>query len=429
MLRGAGEYYADCLVKEADDCYHLYGTSAYEGHKPTKDTLTDLVMLRAVLPLLVRHTKGKESEKYAEILSHLPPYHFAELTSSEVDENGLLRGGIGAGTPARADRKVLTCGIKEDGSYLKVMQHNPALEEYGFPDIEMSPIFPAGILGLHNKGSFLYDAVCNSVLLHKRYHEACMEWCMMPLYLSRLGLAEYFLPVMREFLEVYQGFVNGFGAEANEAGCKTYFRPSGYFSKVKSTDTGKETTVAVVPYAHFDFETDPLVLAGCVEALFQSYDRVLRLFPAIVREDNGGFLLYGAGGFTVQGEKNGDDFLATIDTEGRSACKIALPYRFDGHVYTYLKLTDKRDFVLTDTPRTRYESEELLDFGILATGTRLLISSQPIETVIVENERPADPNPAYKQNGVCFLGTPPLVEGSHRAACCKENTAGGNPEA
>ena len=79
---------------------------------------------------------------------------------------------------------------------------------YGIPDPEMAPVFPAGVIGLANRDSELFQAAVTQLRLHPKAEVTdptslckpasmtgeegigCMGWCPYPIALARLGLAE-----------------------------------------------------------------------------------------------------------------------------------------------------------------------------------------------------------------------------------------------
>ena len=211
VMRGAAEFYLGMLQKETDGLYHIHGTTAYEGTPLFHDTLTDLVMVRALFGALMRYASPEEKTLYTDILTHLPEPVLVQPDADEVKDGRLLLG-IGAGRPVHGEGLVLTVGRDDDGNPVRKNYGDPAKECYGFPDTEMSPLYPAGIFGLKDKGTPLFDAMTNQILLHHTADE-CMYWCMMPLYLARMGMAEELYRHMESMAGTWLSYPCGLGAE------------------------------------------------------------------------------------------------------------------------------------------------------------------------------------------------------------------------
>ena len=399
MMRGAAEFYLGMLEKGEDGLYHIRGTTAYEGNAPTDDTLTDYVMIRALFPALAAYCEGEERERLNDAVSRLPGPMLMELEESDWDGR-VFTFGIGKGREPLGDGRVFGIGYR-DGEPVRKSYGDPDCPKrgYGFPDIELSPLYPAGIFGLKDRGTPLFDNMTNQLMLHGTGSQ-CGHWNMLPVYLARMGRGDLFAENCRGMLESNQGFLNGFNAESGEGGC-----PGGWpqWYEYTETESREKYGVATGDFTHFDFETGPILAMGIIESLLQSHEGVIRVFPAVKEGEDAAFLLYAQGGFLVGGERTGEGCVVTVTSLRGGGCTVCLPgssgwrgYRRTGETYAEL-----------DVPAGG-NCETEVRFDCLGAGETVLLTTVPLgelETVGVEASAP---NPGWKRCGGVSLGSPGL---------------------
>ena len=395
VMKGAAEFYLDILKKEADGLYHIHGTTAYEGTPPFHDTITDLVMIRALFGTLKAYVSEEERRIYEDILSHLPEYSLVPMDADEK-KGDILQYGIGKGRPVQGSGMVLSVGKDDDGN--PVRKNRGDLEKciYGFPDTEMSPLYPAGIFGLKDKGSLLFDAMTNQILLHP---EICMCWCMMPLYLARMGMAADLYRHMETMIRTWLIYPNGLGTERTYGGqgCLERLR----YNDVLDLGTGTLTKMEEYGFQHFDMETLPIVAHGVCESLLQSYDGVLRICPAVDKEASVRFCLYGEGGFKVSCNAAPDHFCLTIESLRGEICRVKLPEHIAMDSIC-VHLDGKQMQAVWENA----ENETYLMFETPPAGSTIVITDgrdfEPDEFACVI------PNACWKTCGNVHLGTPAI---------------------
>lgn len=396
LMRETALFYLGLLKKDEMGVYHIYGTTAYEGNRPTDDTLTDLTMVRALFSALLPFAGDELAELLQDVLSALPDPIRVPL--SEEDWNGeVLTRGIGKGQRPFGDLTVFAAGLR-NGEPARIMKKEP---EYGFPDIELCPLYPAGIFGLKDRGSPLFDTMRNQILIGGRVD---MEWSMYPVYLARMGMAKELREMQKTMLERFQHFPNGFNAETGNFPCKD--APRWYH--VKNTDTGAVSKVDSAPFTHFDFETIPIVAQSVVEALLQSHEGVIRLFPALEETESASFSLFAEGGIGVSAQCGPEGFLAVFDVCGDAGFCAVLPERFDsGALFLYRRTGS--GYVECALRRTQKGNETALDLRDALHGARYLLISVPLTSLLVSSLAPALPNDNMKECGQVCLGSPRLL--------------------
>lgn len=306
VLRGVGEYYLDKLREGDDGRLHILQTQGYEGSPLWDDSITDLSMIRAVFGALTELLPAEDAAPYASALDRLTDFEPADFLPGELAEDGTIARGIGKGLVPR-DERVLSIGRDGNGQRMRRTFADPANDYYGFPDTEMAPLFPAGLTGLGDRDSALFRRIYNSVCMHHevsfpadhpdRPGEWCMGWCMMPIYLARMGLSDLLVKQIGQTIEGWMRFPQGFGlyTPSDRAVIAERFRQY----RLNAEDIGEQRQVNSWNYRHFDYETLPILASAINEMLLQSYDGILRLFPAVRETERYAFRLAASGGFSV----------------------------------------------------------------------------------------------------------------------------------
>lgn len=321
VMEAVGEYYLTLISKGCDGLWHISGTTAYEGTPLFDDTITDLVMIRVLFGTLAKYADGEKKEKYMDISENLPTYQTVPMDDDETDGNVFLLG-IGKGKPVFGAGKVLSVGKNKNGEPVRKNFGDPAKEFYGFPDTEMSPLYPGGVFGLKDEGTELFDAMKNQILLH-REPEKCMQWCMMPIYIARMGMGEMLWDYVESAISYWQVFPNGFCADCPAGISDVQSRLK--YNRVHELSTGKNGEFEGYGFRHFDMEALPIVAMAACEALLQSYDGLIRICPAIGKDEDVAFCLYAEGGFKVGANICPESFYVCVESLRGEACKIVLP--------------------------------------------------------------------------------------------------------
>ena len=400
VMRGAAEFYLDQLKMAADGYYHIYSTEGYESPMfLMDDSITDLAMIRALFTALIPYLPAEEANDYRERLEKLVPYQTTEFLDDELDENGKFLRGIGKGTKPLTDRVLSTgCnpqhveGLSDPGVEANVFGRekirrtfgNPEHAYYGFPDTEMAPLFPAGTIGIKDKESELYKLIYNSICLHPQVisdrksedYGMCMGWCMMPIYLARMGLAEYLERQFEQTISTWMIYPQGFGTygpydpgEGNVQGSAN----TGFFKKnrLRNLDTGEMTTSPAWKFRHFNYETLPILATAVNEMLLQSYDGIIRLFPAIRKESEASFKLAAMDGRLVEAVYQNGECEVRIDCMRGGRMSVTAE-----HVNGVLSFMD----AVSQTPLIVEEKDGIYSLET-AAGQQILVKSQNADQI------------------------------------------------
>ena len=143
------------------------------------------------------------------------------------------------------------------------------------------------------------------------------------------------------------------------------------------------------------------------DALLQSHEGFLRVFPAVRREDEAVFSLYAEGGFSVCGENNRDGWIVTVESLRGERCLLCLP-AWAGEVYAYR--IGETGPVPAECPAVNAGQDTALELSLRA-GETMLLAGCPAEELRFVPEEASAPNNTMKECGNARLGMPPLHGG------------------
>jgi len=356
VIREVTRFNAACLIAGKDGLYHIVKTSAYEGSPLFDDTITDLAMIRALLPVSIRVGKllghdAVEVAQWQKLLGNLAPFQLVELEPSEFEVKGnerVHRAGLAPGRKL-ASRKVFAVGRSEKGEWIRDrIAGSKEAPYYGLPDPELAPVVPGDLIGLSQQGTDLFNAAVTQVRLHPSATpqsdgvcepadmagggNLCMGWCPYPIALARLGLSEELEAELTNEISTWQFYPQGFG----------HYGPYPVFKKDQElrwhqnmpSSTAKSSSGKQVkfpfptwPFRHFDHETMPILCSAMNEMLLQSHEGVIRIFPSVPKEWDVRFDLAAIGGFRVCAERVGGSIRwLAIESHSGGVCRVVNPW-------------------------------------------------------------------------------------------------------
>ncbi|MDP2337021.1 MAG: hypothetical protein Q8N05_11355 [Bacteroidota bacterium] len=350
----AARFFESLFVKGNDGLYHAKESTGYEGWIKLKDGLTELVYAKtlfatALEALRVSGMDIPEARKWKEILGSLTPLPVVKVSEGLIikEEAGYkMNWGIFKGYAVPTDEIVAAgWGIKEnkwltthyktdDPEYAFLFEGGDNQSKRSelkvldgiFPAVPWSPVFPSGLIGLAQKDSTSFNVMTATTLL---YGTECMGWDPVPIVMARLGLANELAIDLKHFPERWQIYCNGWGhidgsGEINKD-AELFFRTN-MVSVIGSPDAEK-VPLPVWPFRHMSMESMSVLATAMNESLLQSYDGILRIFPAFPANKTGRFTLHAEGGFVVSAEiKSGDVQWICIKSLSGNAFKLELPW-------------------------------------------------------------------------------------------------------
>lgn len=330
-------FYLDLLKKDENGIYHMHNTQCYEGSPLMDDAVTDIVIIKKLFEVMYKYTGN---ETYKNVGENIADPSFAKLEADEWDGERFIFG-VGKGKRSSGDEVIISGIDSETGKRLRKTYGNRERESYyGFPDVELSPIFPSGVVGLANEGSRLFNAVKNTVMLHPEtvpqisfnengkmniQKDICMGWCLMPIFMARMGMTSELKRQLMQTVDTWIMYPQGFGQYGPYEQSVQTLNNRWYRNMVWDTNDENEENREKFPFPawhfrHFNYETLPIISTAVNEMLLQSYDGVIRLFPA--ESDDSEFCLAASGGFIVEAKKSNNTVSAKIISKQGKRCLL-----------------------------------------------------------------------------------------------------------
>jgi len=351
VIREVARFNAANIIEASDGLFHIHQTSAYEGSPLFDDTITDLAMIRGLLPVAIEAGKqmGHDPAELAEWqrrLDNLAPFRMGELRPGEYTETsgGMIhRGGIGSGRPVESKR-VFLVGRDAQGHWLRNRYSDLTNKAsyYGIPDPELAVVFPSNVIGLAQRGSELFRAAVTEVRLHPTADvdpnaekpasmegrgDQCMGWCPYPIVLARLGLRDELAAELANSVSTWQFYPQGFGHYGPYYVFKPEYEKRWLFNQPVDIETRKKFKFPTWPFRHFDIEAMPIVSCAINEMLLQSHESAIRVCPSVPAGWDVRFELAAQGGFLVSAEQLQDSlrFVSVVSRNG-GECRLVRPW-------------------------------------------------------------------------------------------------------
>ncbi|MCC7353416.1 MAG: hypothetical protein IT330_06615 [Anaerolineae bacterium] len=320
MMKAAIQFYLEYIERDEKGVYHVPASVGYEGHLRVRDCVPDLAIIRQTLAACVEASAllsvdAAERARWQEVLTHLAAFTL-------VEENG---------------QTVIATGIAiqdEPGKSYEVgrpYKRGEALFYRGFW-LPMAPAFPSGVVGLAQKGTPLFDAVCNAVRIIGP--DSPGGWIPSSVFAARLGMAEEALAWLAWSVNHCQMFPQGFMQEGQYHNGSTDVWMADEPRLVRDGMRTEERTKLLsrfhdVPAPECNCDT----MTISPEMLFQSHDGILRAFPAMPEAwGDAAFRLHAVGGFVVTAERfHGKTLHVVIESTRGGPCRLANPWG-DMHV-------------------------------------------------------------------------------------------------
>ena len=345
FLKAVGDFYLALLRWDPErQQYEIPPASTYEDERPLRFTnsITNLAMIRAIFPALLRSSEalGIDAEmrsRWQHVLDHLPPY----LLNDRDKSRGVT----------------LASGLL-DGKDL------PEKENHNHGPL-FCPVFPAGDLGLKDRGSATFEAACRTLATYFPFSVAITPTVVVA---ARLGMAEEARLRLCTMVRNLQHFPNGlffnidhwhiYSRRWTEPGLNLVDAPhmpagacapnnSAPFQRDYLEDRGcrfpkvlvrgapgdgvdeHRANTPTAPFSQMGMESLGNFAAGIQEMLLQSHEGVIRVFPAVPDDWEAAFILYAEGGFRVASRRAAHSepvFVEVISQRGLP-CSVWIPWR------------------------------------------------------------------------------------------------------
>ena len=354
FLVAVGDFYLDFIQwnEEADE-YEIPIASTYEDERPFRftNTVTNLSMAKRIFRILDEASEelageitvdDEKRKRRRHMLEHLPAYM--------INDRDMVRG------PTLASGFV-------DGKEL------PERETHNHGPI-FCPVFPAGEIGLADRGTELFSAAVNSIATYPTSVAAITPTVIVA---ARLGQAQLAERRLFNMVRILQHFCNGMffnidhwhnlskrtQVDLKVWGDTHYWAARGYeiddaatyqrdyledrscrFEDVQVLPyepdgvTAHRADTPPWPFSQMGMESLGNFAAGLQEMLLQSHEGGIRVFPAVPEGWNGAFTLLAAGGFLVTSRiepHRQPEYVEVLSTRG-GLCVLFIPWSTDSTV-------------------------------------------------------------------------------------------------
>jgi alpha-L-fucosidase 2 len=207
--------------------------------------------------------------------------------------------------------------------------------------INTAPVFPAGVLGLDQKGTRPFDI---AVLLAKTRPANMLAICPAAITGARLGLADDALARLSMSIRQLQHFPQGLWYNIDHwssyskskkdfvAAQRDYINDHSLkYENIRvgnSENSDERVSTPMQPFIQCGLEPSAILAAAVNEMLLQSYTGVIRVFPATPNDWPAAFTLRAVGGFLVTSEKrpqSGPAYVCITSLLGKE-CRIVNPW-------------------------------------------------------------------------------------------------------
>jgi alpha-L-fucosidase 2 len=424
VMREVAKFMLTQITLGEDGKYHPAPDTAYEGIPIMRDVITSLAMIRAFFPMVMETVKlinadDLSTDRLNEILQNLPEYRFEELREGEYvlkDGKKYHSLGLGQGKPVISE-KVPVAGFGIDkNQWLRTRLGGMHSDCYGVPDAELCLVFPAGLVGIKDKGSDLYNALVTFARFHPTLESKpapvkegsmdgadgfCMGWCPISIICARLGLKDETIAMIHDHIKTWQMYPQGFGHygpySVFQRDLKDYYRVN---SVRDAANPEKTFPFRTWPFRHFDNEAMPIVTTAVNEMLLQSHEGIVRLCPAVPDEMEVAFTLMARGGFKISTEKNkGQIYWVWVESVYGNKLILDNPWPGSKQVYIWSNLENPPQTVIpTQAGAIILETQRNKSY-LIGSDKNLLVNWRETPMIVERNEHP-------KQLGPAILGKP-----------------------
>ena len=364
VLREVVRFYMNTLEKHEDGKYHIPESLPNEApiDRLSSNTTSDLASIRNLFPAFLQAGKELQQDrqlrrKAEEMLDNLAPYVFAKVPLEALPWG-----------PVKAGDTIIAYGTRlETGLPGQPWDSRPGYLSTSPMDIpssfhvvntQLTPVFPANLVSLDDKGTELFEACRNAALSFDPI--GLVGIIATPVCYPRLGLSEYMDDLLDRWVDHYQIFPQGLLCYWQRDYIKSYEqnkfgdRYSASEHKIRglttkgirdlSSDRDPEEGIEVLrqPFAHMGLEAGSILEATINEMLLQSHRGKIRVFPAVPDDWASRFKLHAQGGFWVISERaEGEVKYIVIKSMKGQTCRLVNPWEGGGKVCVRAVSTDQ----------------------------------------------------------------------------------------
>lgn len=345
FMKKAAEFYLKKLQwDERKEEYYLFPSQPYENPQANnlRNCITDRVMIEATFKNCLQaarilNTDKEKQKQWIHVIENLweapmvPAKYFDKQEWSGYKINSKIKIPENAGD-------ILALGYKPDGT---VYPDSTEAGEWVFHfSAPTSPVFPANLIGIDDKGTPWYKAAATAVSVQPVYRNAINP---NPIVAARLGMGDESLKMITNSIRRLQQFPQGmfynldhwygYSLYADSLKSPEYsaMRDYIYDSRVGYKRGGSDVIVPAKPFVQFGLEPLGIIGAAVNEMLLQSVEGKIRLLPAIPeawKDEELAFKLWAEKGFEVSlfKEASGEIQPVSIKSKLGNTCVMVNPW-------------------------------------------------------------------------------------------------------
>ncbi|MFV0592528.1 MAG: glycosyl hydrolase family 95 catalytic domain-containing protein [Draconibacterium sp.] len=345
MKKAAGFYLQTLQWDEAKQEYFLFPCQPYEHayRSNLRNSITDLVTIKSSFANCIAAAKilnvDKEKQKqWQHVIDHLwePPMAPAAIFGkSEWGD----RFPVGSKMHIPKDTgKLFAYAYTEDGNvYPDSTTANDGIFHFSQ---NTAIVFPAGLVGIEQKGTPYYEAAATAVRIRPEYRNAITPDAIVA---ARLGMGNEALKIINTTIRRLQLFPQGmfynldhwftFSLYADSLKYPEYsaMRDYIYDSRCHYDTKGNSSGLPTKPFVQFGLEPMGTVGAALNEMMLQSAEGKIRVFPAVPKEWENrelAFKLWAEKGFEISAlrNENGEVEPLNIMSKLGNTCVLVNPW-------------------------------------------------------------------------------------------------------
>jgi len=332
IMREWVRFMTEYLRLESDGLYHVPMSDPYETTwMHCTDATSTLAYIRLIFPIFIQLARRLGSdESLAEtafrMVGRLADYVYMELPAC-IETTGEI--------PAGA--RIVAAGRHvETGQPIMWQSRGKGFNVEGMAlNAQLAPVFPAGLVGIGQKDTDLYQALSHVLLAAPKpvYGHNVRLICW-----ARMGMADRMEALLEQWVDDYQIFPQGLFCYSRldyerefEKGLTYTPQSTSHHERLDVTNRvrilgsspAQYVDLPTRPFAHMSLEPSAVLHTAINEMLLQSHEGVIRVFPATPAHWNARFTLHAVGGFVVTSEKTPDvKYVAVRSRLGRTCCVV-----------------------------------------------------------------------------------------------------------
>jgi hypothetical protein len=357
FLNKAAEFYVQKLEWDSvKNEYYIYPSQPYESPRSNdlKNPITDRNMIISTMSACIEAAQilNKDMDKiqtWQHIIDHVWPIPYME------------QAGVGETVQLAYHPDGSTYPGKElAGDWLNHFSANTSL------------VFPANIIGLDQEGSREFKAMENIVISHAPYRNAISPD---PIVAARLGLGNVVLDRLTQGIRRLQHFPQGLFYNIDH-----WYNLSIYMDSVAQPDITTQRDYIyderthypdghpAKPFIQCGLEPISIIGAAINESLLQSFNGLIRIFPAVPAGWAPAFKLRARGAFIVSSELREDGSIPGVLIESLSGNICTLVNPWEGKKVSVLRIDGKNRRI-----QRQQKEQKLIEFSTEPGSSYLIL--------------------------------------------------------